>query len=69
MVSKLLSARGTVDVDARTNTLIIKDINSTIDEAVASVVSPLVDLSIGKQPDPEVVRRALTEVTAAGVTR
>jgi F-type H+-transporting ATPase subunit b len=41
----------------------------TVDEAVASVVSTLIDLSIGKQPDPEVVRRALTEVTAAGVTR
>ena len=37
MVSKLLSARGTVDVDARTNTLIIKDINAVIDEAVALV--------------------------------
>ena len=37
MVSKLLSARGTVDVDARTNTLIIKDINSVIDEATALV--------------------------------
>jgi type IV pilus assembly protein PilQ len=37
MVSKLLSARGTVDVDARTNTLIIKDINSVVDEATALV--------------------------------
>jgi type IV pilus assembly protein PilQ len=37
MVSKLLSARGTVDVDGRTNTLIIKDINSVIDEATALV--------------------------------
>jgi F-type H+-transporting ATPase subunit b len=41
----------------------------TIDEAVESVVSRLVDLSIGKQPEPAVVQRALTEVTAAGVTR
>ena len=30
-------ARGTVDVDARTNTLIIKDINAVIDEAMALV--------------------------------
>jgi type IV pilus assembly protein PilQ len=37
MVSKLLSTRGTVDVDERTNTLIIKDINSVIDEATALV--------------------------------
>jgi type IV pilus assembly protein PilQ len=37
MVSKLLSARGTVDIDARTNTLIIKDINSVIDEATSLV--------------------------------
>jgi F-type H+-transporting ATPase subunit b len=41
----------------------------TVDEAVASVVTSLIDLSIGKQPDPEVVRRALTDVAAAGVTR
>ncbi len=37
MVSRLLSARGTVDVDKRTNTLIIKDIPSVIDEATALV--------------------------------
>ena len=37
MVSKLLSARGTVDIDERTNTLIIKDITSVIDEATALV--------------------------------
>lgn len=37
MVSKLLTSRGTVDVDERTNTLIIKDINSVIDEATALV--------------------------------
>jgi F-type H+-transporting ATPase subunit b len=41
----------------------------TVDEAVASVVSPLVNLSIGKQPDPEAVRRALSDVTTAGVPR
>jgi type IV pilus assembly protein PilQ len=37
MVSRLLSQRGTVDVDKRTNTLIIKDIPSVIDEATALV--------------------------------
>ena len=37
MVQRLLTTRGTVDVDARTNTLIIKDINAVIDEAVALV--------------------------------
>ena len=37
MVARLLTARGTVDVDARTNTLIIKDINAVIDEATALV--------------------------------
>jgi type IV pilus assembly protein PilQ len=37
MVQRLLTARGTVDVDARTNTLIIKDINAVIDEATALV--------------------------------
>jgi len=37
MVSRLLTARGTVDVDQRTNTLIIKDIKSVIDEATALV--------------------------------
>lgn len=37
MVSRLLTARGTVDVDKRTNTLIIKDIPSVIDEATALV--------------------------------
>ena len=37
MVSRLLSARGTVDVDKRTNTVIIKDIPSVIDEATALI--------------------------------
>src|SRR4030095_7371734 len=37
MVQRVLTARGTVDVDVRTNTLIIKDINAVIDEAVALV--------------------------------
>jgi type IV pilus assembly protein PilQ len=35
MVKKLLSARGVVNVDKRTNTVIIKDIPSVIDEATA----------------------------------
>jgi type IV pilus assembly protein PilQ len=37
MVTRLLSARGTVDVDGRTNTLIMKDIVSVIDEASALI--------------------------------
>jgi type IV pilus assembly protein PilQ len=37
LVKRLLSARGSVNVDERTNTLIIKDIASVIDEATALV--------------------------------
>jgi type IV pilus assembly protein PilQ len=37
MVQRLLSARGTVNVDTRTNTLIIKDIPSVVDESTALV--------------------------------
>ncbi len=37
LVQKLLSERGTVNVDERTNTLIIKDIPSVIDEATALI--------------------------------
>jgi len=37
LVKRLLSSRGTVNVDERTNTLIMKDIASVIDEAVALV--------------------------------
>jgi len=37
LVRRLLTARGTVNVDTRTNTLIIKDIPSVIDEATALV--------------------------------
>jgi type IV pilus assembly protein PilQ len=37
MVKKLLSARGVVNVDKRTNTVIIKDIPSVIDEATALI--------------------------------
>jgi type IV pilus assembly protein PilQ len=37
LVQKLLSERGTVNVDERTNTVIIKDIPSVIDEATALI--------------------------------
>jgi type IV pilus assembly protein PilQ len=37
MVKRLLTPRGTVDVDKRTNTIIIKDIASVIDEATALI--------------------------------
>jgi type IV pilus assembly protein PilQ len=37
LVKRLLTARGTVDVDERTNTIIMKDIASVIDEATALV--------------------------------
>lgn len=39
LVRRLLSARGTVNLDQRTNTLIIKDISSVIDEATALVAA------------------------------
>lgn len=37
MVKRLLTPRGTVDVDERTNTIILKDIASVIDEATALI--------------------------------
>ena len=37
MVQRLLTPRGTVNIDKRTNTLIIKDIASVIDEATALI--------------------------------
>ena len=37
MVKRLLSSRGSVDVDERTNTIIIKDIAGVIDEATALI--------------------------------
>lgn len=37
LVKRLLTPRGTVDIDERTNTIIIKDIASVIDEATALV--------------------------------
>jgi type IV pilus assembly protein PilQ len=39
LVKRLLSARGTVNIDERTNTLIIKDISSVIDEASALITA------------------------------
>jgi F-type H+-transporting ATPase subunit b len=39
----------------------------TIDEAVASVASRAVELSIGKRPDPDVVSRVVADVTGVGV--
>jgi F-type H+-transporting ATPase subunit b len=41
----------------------------TIDEAVASVASRVVELTIGKRPDPDVVHRAVAEVTSVGAQR
>ena len=37
MIKRLLTARGSVDVDERTNTVILKDIASVIDEATALI--------------------------------
>jgi type IV pilus assembly protein PilQ len=37
MVKKLLTSRGSVNIDKRTNTLILKDIQSVVDESVALV--------------------------------
>jgi type IV pilus assembly protein PilQ len=39
LVEKLLSARGSVNVDNRTNTLILKDISSVVDEASALIMA------------------------------
>ncbi|MBJ21207.1 MAG: hypothetical protein CL933_17510 [Deltaproteobacteria bacterium] len=39
LIKRLLSARGTVNLDERTNTLIIKDISSVIDEASALIAA------------------------------
>jgi type IV pilus assembly protein PilQ len=39
LVKRLLSARGTVNLDERTNTLIIKDIPSVIDESTALIAA------------------------------
>jgi type IV pilus assembly protein PilQ len=39
LVRRLLSSRGTVNLDQRTNTLIIKDISSVIDEASALIAA------------------------------
>jgi type IV pilus assembly protein PilQ len=39
LVKRLLSARGTVNTDERTNTIIIKDISSVIDEATALIAA------------------------------
>ena len=41
----------------------------TIDQAVASVASRAVELSIGKRPDPDDVSRAVADVTGVGVER
>jgi F-type H+-transporting ATPase subunit b len=42
---------------------------ATIEDAVASVASRAVELSVGKRPDPDVVSRAVAEVSGAGVQR
>jgi F-type H+-transporting ATPase subunit b len=39
----------------------------TIEAAAVDVASRLVELSIGKRPDPELVRRAVTDAMSAGV--
>jgi F-type H+-transporting ATPase subunit b len=41
----------------------------TVDDAVASVASRAVELTIGKRPDPEAVSRAVGEVTTVGADR
>jgi F-type H+-transporting ATPase subunit b len=41
----------------------------TIDEAVASVASRAVELSVGKRPEHEVVSRAVADVTSVGAER
>jgi F-type H+-transporting ATPase subunit b len=41
----------------------------SVDEAVASVAGRAVELAVGKRPDPEVVRRAVADVTSVGAGR
>jgi F-type H+-transporting ATPase subunit b len=41
----------------------------TVDDAVASVASRAVELTIGKRPDPEALRRAVAELTTVGAER
>jgi F-type H+-transporting ATPase subunit b len=41
----------------------------TVDDAVASVASRAVELTIGKRPDPEAVSRAVADVTTVGAER
>jgi len=38
----------------------------SVDEAVASVAGRVVELAVGKRPDPDAVRRAVAEVTSVG---
>jgi F-type H+-transporting ATPase subunit b len=44
-------------------------VRQTVDDAVASVASRAVELTIGKRPDPETVSRAVAEVTTVGAER
>ena len=53
MVKKLLTSRGSVNIDKRTNTLILKDIPSVVEEAVALVV--LADKDVVHQEDKVVL--------------
>jgi F-type H+-transporting ATPase subunit b len=41
----------------------------TIEQAVSSVASRAVELSTGKRPDPDVVSRAMADVTGVGASR
>ena len=41
----------------------------SVDEAVASVAGRAVELAVGKRPDPDVVRRAVADVTSVGAGR
>jgi F-type H+-transporting ATPase subunit b len=41
----------------------------SVDEAVASVAGRAVELAVGKRPDPDVVHRAVADVTTVGAGR
>jgi type IV pilus assembly protein PilQ len=57
LVKRLLSSRGTVNLDKRTNTLIIKDISSVIDEASALIAA------VDTQTPQVMIEAKIVEVT------
>ena len=59
-----MRAESAAEADAR-----MAAARQTIDEAVGTVASRAVELSIGKRPEPDVVNRAVAELTSVGAER